>query len=151
MNAMENQIKEMYEKAFYDIIDETIQSDKPDYDWIVNLYSEIKERLIKYIKKDSKIYKQIDDEFDIVLFKQMITNDAFDNNSLFKLITNTFSWISKLQAPIRDKETEEAKKRILNADPSKMVSTFIKEVNVCINNIDEDIYNYIALQKSKED
>jgi len=150
MNAIENQIKEMYEKAFFDIIDETIHSDKPDYDWIVRLYEEIKERLIKYIKKDSKIYKQLDEEFDTVLFKQMITNDAFDLDSLLKLINNTFLWVGRLQAPIRDKETEEAKKRVLNAEPNKMVSTFIKEVNLCINNIDEDIYNYIALQKSKE-
>ena len=61
MNVLENQIKEMYEKAFYDIIDETVNSDSPDYKWIITLYGEIKERLIKFIKKDSKVYKRIDD------------------------------------------------------------------------------------------
>ena len=40
MNALENQIKEMYHKAFYDIIDETIASNSPNYEWIVNLYAE---------------------------------------------------------------------------------------------------------------
>jgi hypothetical protein len=51
MNKLENQIKEMYHKAFYDIIDETIASNSPNYEWIVNLYIEIKQRLIRYILK----------------------------------------------------------------------------------------------------
>ena len=54
MNSIKNQIQEMYEKAFYDVIDENVNSDKPDYDWIVNLYTEIKNRLLRYVKKDSK-------------------------------------------------------------------------------------------------
>ena len=72
MSALENQIREMYQKAFYDIIDETVASKNPDYEWIVDLYSEIKQRLVRYIKKESKTYRLIDEQFDIALFKQMI-------------------------------------------------------------------------------
>ena len=147
MNVLENQIKEMYEKAFYDIIDETVNSDSPDYKWIITLYGEIKERLIKFIKKDSKVYKRIDDEFDIDLFKQMIENDVFDSNSLLKLIDNTFYWVKFLGAPIRDQNADDAKKRVLEADPQKIVSTFIKEVNLCIDYIYEDIINFINTSK----
>lgn len=143
MSALENQIKEMYQKAFYDIIDGTVSSDNPDYEWIVNLYAEIKHRLIRYIKKESKIYKSIDEQFDIVLFKQMIENDVFNVDSLFKLINTTFYWIETLQAPVRDKSTKEAKSRVLNAPREKMVSTFIKEVNQCIDLLDEDFENFI--------
>ena len=35
MSKIENQIKEMYEKVFYEIIDETVSSDNPDYVWII--------------------------------------------------------------------------------------------------------------------
>jgi hypothetical protein len=143
MNALENQIKEMYEKAFYDIIDETINSNTPDYDWIVTLYSEIKERLLKYVKKDCNVYKSIDEDFDIDLFRQMIVNDVFDMDSLLKLINNTFNWIKKLQAPIRDQSTEDSKQRVLNSQPEKIVSTFIREVNVCIDYIEEDVVKFI--------
>jgi len=146
-DVINEQIKQMYAKAFYDIIDETINSDKPDYDWIVSLYTEIKERIIKYIRKDCKVYKQIDDDFDIKLFKQMIEYDVFNYESLLKLINNTFYWIKHLQAPIRDEMTEEAKQRILNSQPEKMVSTFIKEVNTCLDILDEDLINYIKKEK----
>ena len=139
MNAIENQIKEMYEKAFYDIIDETIKSDKPDYKWIVSLYTEIKMRLLNYIKPGTTIHKQLDADFDIDFFTHMIKNDVFDRESLFKLINNTFSWIEKLQAPARDQTTEEAKTRVLNSQPEKIVSTFIREVNICIDNIYMDL------------
>jgi hypothetical protein len=147
MNALENQIKEMYHKAFYDIIDETIASNSPNYEWIVNLYAEIKQRLIRYIRKDSKTYKLIDEQFDIPLFKQMIENDVFNYDSLFKLINTTFYWIETLQSPARDQTTKEAKNRVLNIQPEKMVSTFIKEVNQCIDLLDEDFENFIQINK----
>ena len=147
MNTIDEQIKEMYNKVFYEIIDETVSSDKPDYVWILKLYSEIKERLIKFIKKDSKVYKQIDEEFDIELFKQMIENGVFDNNSLIKLINTAFYWVKFLGAPIRDKATDESKDRVLTSEPSKIISTFIREINMCIDYIDEDIIKFIKETK----
>ena len=54
MNSIEKQIRDTYEKAFYDSIDNEINSKNPDYDWIVSLYSEIKNRIIKYVKKTSR-------------------------------------------------------------------------------------------------
>ena len=150
MSALENQIKEMYQKAFYDIIDGTVSSDNPDYEWIVNLYAEIKHRLIRYIKKESKIYKSIDEQFDIVLFKQMIENYVFIVDSLFKLINTTFYWIETLQSPARDQTTKEAKNRVLNVQPDKMVSTFIKEVNGCIDLLDEDFENFIKISNENK-
>ncbi len=148
MNKLENQIKENYQKAFYDVIDGIVASKNPDYDWIVNLYIEIKHRLIRYIKKDSKTYKLIDEQFDVPLFKQMIENDVFDIDSLFKLINTTFHWIETLQAPARDQSTKEAKNRVINAQREKMVSTFIKEVNECIDLLDEDFKNFIQNNKN---
>lgn len=147
MSKLEQQIREMYNKAFYDIIDETIQSKNPDYEWIMKLYLEIKNRLIRYLKKESNVYKQIDEEFDVVLFKQMLENDVFDLESLLKLVNNTFKWVKLLQAPARDKTTEDAKSRVLSAPPEKMVSTFIKEVNFCIDLLDEDFVNFINEKK----
>ena len=77
----------------------------------------------------------------------MIENDVFDSNSLLKLIDNTFYWVKFLGAPIRDQNADDAKKRVLEADPQKIVSTFIKEVNLCIDYIDEDIINFINTSK----
>lgn len=143
MYKIEEQIKEMYQKAFYDSIDETVNSKNPDFEWIVRLYEEIKNRLIRYIKKDSKTYKQFDEQFDVSLFKQMIENDVFDSNSFIKLVNTTYYWLEKLQAPQRDTFTRESKQRVFESPSEKAVSTFIKEVNLCIDLLDEDFEKFV--------
>jgi hypothetical protein len=77
----------------------------------------------------------------------MIENDVFNYDSLFKLINTTFYWIETLQSPARDHSTKEAKNRVLNTQPEKMVSTFIKEVNQCIDLLDEDFVYFINNNK----
>jgi hypothetical protein len=69
----------------------------------------------------------------------MIEMDVFDLTSMLKLVNNTFYWIYKLQAPNRDEETEISKNNVLTSEPNKMISTFIKEVHICLDNIDQDM------------
>lgn len=142
MSIIQEQIKNNMRKAFFDIIDETVNSDKPDYDWIVKLYTELRDRLLAFLRKDGKIYKQLEESFDIPLFKQMIENDVFEMESMVKLVNNMFYWIVKLQAPVRDTETSEAKSRIFKSEPSKMISTFLKEVHICIDKMEDDMLEY---------
>jgi hypothetical protein len=142
MNNIEEQISINFQKAFFDAIDETINSKNPDNEWICRLYEEIKIRLLRYIKKDSKTYKSIDESFDIDLFKQMISNDVFDSISMMKLINNTFYWIEQIQAPIRDDFSNKAKEIVLSSEPNKIVSSFLKEVYKCLEYLDDDMYNF---------
>jgi hypothetical protein len=145
---MEKQITETFYKAFYDSIESTVRSDKPDYDWIVKLYTEIRDRLCRYFKKDSKTYIQINNSFDIPLFKQMIENDVFDGNSLIKVIDTTYYWIEQLQAPIRDESTRESKNKVLSiTDPYKVIPCFIVECNTCLDLFDIDMYKHLTNNK----
>lgn len=146
MNAIERQINEQMVKAFFDLIDENVNSDKPNFDWITQLYIEIRDRLAKYLKPESKMYKNLENDFDVELFRQMIENNVFDINSLISLVNNTFDWVLKLEAPVRNSTTREALTRVLNSKPEKMISTFLREIHICLNQIDEDteIYNYIT-------
>ena len=142
INKISIQIEQQMKKAFFDLIDETVNSEKPDYDWITNLYSELLNRLASFLKNNPKNYKLLQDEFDIELFRQMISNDVFDQMSMLKLVNNTYGWIQKLQAPARDSETNESKNRVLNSEPPKMISTFLKEIHVCIDNIEKDLIEF---------
>ena len=142
MNKISIQIEQQMKNAFFDLIDENVNSDKPDYEWITNLYEELLNRLALFLKKNSNYYKLLQDEFDVELFRQMISNDVFDQDSMLKLVNNTFGWIYKLQAPARDQETDDAKKRVLSSEPSKMISTFLKEIHICIDNIETDIKEF---------
>ena len=48
------QIEKNMKQAFYDLIDQNTNSENPDFDWIVNLYVEIKEKLMHYLKKENE-------------------------------------------------------------------------------------------------
>ena len=50
--------------------------------------------------------------------------------------------IEKLQAPFRDEFTRESKNRVLSSDPKNFISTFLKEIHDCLDNIDYDIEKY---------
>lgn len=144
MNKIEIQIKEQMRNAFFDLITDTVNSKNPDYEWITRLYVEIRDRLRFFIKKDSSTYRQITDDFDEKLFFQMCTNDVFDYNSMIKLINNTFDWIKKLQAPVRDNFLEESKNRVLNAaEPKKIISVFLKEVHECLDIYEKDMFEFL--------
>ena len=140
MTTIEEQIRSTMKKAFFDLIDKNVNSTKPDFDWITRLYQDIKFKLLSFLpNKKGKVYQQIDNDFDVELFKQMIENDVFNQESMVKLINNTFFWILELEAPIRDEETLEAKKRVLTSEPTKIISTYLKEVHTCIEQIELDI------------
>ena len=67
---MEDKIKETYQRAFFDLLEERVSDKEPAYDWIVKLYDEIKNKLIRILSKDSRLRKNIDDSMDIKLFEQ---------------------------------------------------------------------------------
>ena len=146
MATIEEQIQTEMKNAFFNLIDDNINSENPDFEWISRLYEEIKIKLLSFLpNKNGKVYKQLDLDFDIELFKQMIENDVFNQESMIKLVNITFDWILKLEAPIRDKNTIEAKNRVFNSDPEKIISTYLKEVHGCIEQIETDI---IALRSN---
>jgi hypothetical protein len=144
MSNFELQIKEQMHKAFFDLIDQNVNSEKPDYEWITRLYIEIRNRLCLYIKKDSKTYKQILEEFDEKLFFQMCSTEVFDYIAMCKLINNSFDWIKKLQAPIRDEFLEESKNRVLKiTDFTKLISTFLREIHICLDLYEKDMKDFL--------
>lgn len=143
MTTIEKQIQTEMKNAFFNLIDENVNSKTPDFEWISTLYQEIKIKLLSFLpNKNGKTYKQLDMDFDVDLFKQMIENDVFNQESMIKLVNNTFDWILKLGAPIRDKNINEAKDRVFNSVPEKIISTYLKEVHDCIEQIESDIINF---------
>jgi hypothetical protein len=148
MSDIEKQVRDTYYQAFYDSIDETVNSKSPDYEWIVRLYLDIRDRLLRYIKKGTDTYRIIDDQFDEKLFEQMITNDVFDKQSMIALINGSFNMVLRLEAPERDKATLESRQRVFESEPEKIVSTFIREINQCLDLIDVDFINLFAEKKN---
>jgi hypothetical protein len=149
---LNNQIKENFQKAFYNLLEIKVNESPPDYEWITRLFEEIKDRLVFFIKKDSPIRKDIEDRLDTELFDQMIKNNAFNGEDFYKLINYVFDLCLQLGSPARDKETNEKKNEVLTLMTNggtfaQIVPLFIKNSNQCIDKIYEDFAN---LTKNKK-
>jgi hypothetical protein len=145
-NEINNQIKDNFNKAFYDLLEMKVTAEPPDYDWIVRLFQEIKDRLIFFLKKGSPFRNDIEEKLDVELFDQMIRNNAFNGTDFYNLINYVFDLCLKLGSPARDQETENKQNEVLqlmqnNGTFAQIVPLFIKNVNYCIDNIYNDFRN----------
>ena len=86
---------------------------------------------------------------DVELFGQMIRNEAFDSNDLYKLISYTFQKCIQLGSPQRDAETNERLRKVLELMYSKdatianIVPYYILHINHCVDMIHMDVSNFI--------
>ena len=74
----------------------------------------------------------------------MVTHNAFDGDSLLRLVNTTFKWIHDLQMPARDSDTESAKQRVLQAGTSmvEIVPVYIKEAHGCLDTMEQDFQEF---------
>jgi len=144
LDGLKKKIITEYKKSFYDLIEEKTCSDKPDFDWLIELYSEIREKLIYFLKKGSPLRIEIEESFDIELFSQMIKNNAFKANDLYNLINYTFEKFLQLGSPARDKEVKKMRDELFllmknNATFGNIVSNYLKYSHICLENFYEDM------------
>ena len=151
MTTLAKRFEVQMRNAFWDLLEEKVASDPPDYDWIVRLYTEIRDRLCSFVSQGSNVRKEISAGFDVVLFSQMIRNDAFDGDDMTRLIGTTFCFISSLQAPCRDAELQRRRQEITDHASSggtfaTIVPMYIKSSHFMMDLIQADIE---ALSKQK--
>ena len=137
---MESQMK----KAFWDLLQEKVSAQPPDFDWITRLYTEIRDRLMSFVRKGGKLHTEIEEAFDTDLFSQMIRNDAFDGGDMLRLVESTFAYISALQAPYRDAELLSVKATILTRASeggtfAEIVPLYIRSVHKLLDYIEYDL------------
>tara|TARA_B110001450_G_scaffold229983_1_gene230939 strand:+ start:1594 stop:2106 length:513 start_codon:yes stop_codon:yes gene_type:complete len=139
---IQDQIKEQFQKAFYDTIKHSIQN--KNHDHIIRLYVEIQDRLATMLKKDGPTHQRLINDFDIPFFEQRLRNNAFDGHSMTSLVQTTFAWIHNLQMPLRDHATEQAKRRVLTAGTTmeEVVPVYIKECHGCLDLMEKDMKEF---------
>lgn len=144
MNAQfENQIRENFERAFIDTLIKNINKDPPDIEWLLQLFTEIKTKLIKLTPNRLDISNGLDLE----LFQQMLVNSTFDISDLKNLIDFVFSTSLKLCTPVRDRDIQDTQNNLQqmitdNKSFGEIVSTFVVHANKIINTIHDDIKEF---------
>ena len=153
VKQLTEQFKETYKKAFFDLLEQKVAADPPDYEWIARLYNEIRVKLTSILRKGSHFRNEIEEHMDTELFKQMIKNKAFQPTDLYNLVNYTFNVCKKMGSPGRDKETDEKKQEIIdlvnsgNATFANVVPLYIKNINHCVDYIYEDLHGVAQLLK----
>jgi hypothetical protein len=79
-------------KAYFDLVEEKLTTEPLDYAWVVQLYDEIKFKLIGILKPDSELRNDIE--------------DRMDYRDLRKLVNYVFDKILSLCAPVRDPDVK---------------------------------------------
>ena len=144
----EQELKNTFEKAFSDVLKESIVNEQPDYNWLLRLFDEIRLKLCRLVPNNKSIQDKINEHMDIQLFEQMIINNAFTSNDLKNLVDFVFDMILKLQTPTRDTDTKNVYNQLCSKfeDSScifgEIVSNFVIDANKCIDFIYEDISKF---------
>jgi hypothetical protein len=140
------QISATYKRAFFDLLEEKVKEEPPDYDWIVKLYKEIRYKLTFFLKKGSSFRKHVEEGMDVELFDQMLRNNAIGGVEFYNLVNFVFECSLKLGSPRRDKEVSAKRDEIFECMKNnglfcELVPLFIKNSNMVIDWIHEDLGN----------
>lgn len=149
MENLKRDIESQLRKAYFDLIEERVNSTPPDYDWLVKLYSEIVKKITVFLKINSPIRVKIEDNMDVELFSQMIKNNAFNSTDMIQLVKYTFDTLMLLGSPGRDNDIIEMKTNILDlikkpdSTFGEVVSLYLKNAHIGIDNYHRDFENSI--------
>ena len=134
---MEQQIKEQFEKAFFDLLD---QDGSNSLEHLRTLLTEITETLCSFVPNRTDIHKEIHENIDVDLIKNMIENNAFDDKNLYNLAVYIISLIKRFQPAVMDEDVNEWEQGMLQQftekfEYSDFLVTFFRSVFNMLENI----------------
>ena len=145
VNRLTTQVRETYKRAFFDLLQEKVAANPPDFEWLTRLYGEIRTKLISLLREGSQLRLEIEESIDCDFFKQLISNNVFSPEDFYTLIRYVFEKCKQLGSPARDAETDAKLKEIIDfvdsgdATFATLGPMFIKNANECLDTVYEDI------------
>uniref|UniRef100_A0A146LJJ9 T-complex protein 11-like protein 1 n=2 Tax=Lygus hesperus TaxID=30085 RepID=A0A146LJJ9_LYGHE len=103
-----NAVKQNMHDAFWNIFQEEINKDPPQYSMAFLLIQDIKESLFAVMTPNAvSVKNEVEEVLDVELMKQQLENQALDVNTYVQFI---ISVMSKICAPVRDEQLANLKK-----------------------------------------
>ena len=138
---METTIKETYYRAFKDLVTQKIM--EKEYEWVVRLYKEIKDRLLALVRFESELYKEMDRELDPGHLEQMLVHEVLDMTDLCRITDYLFGLCLSLGSPARDAHVKQERDRILadvRSDGITSLAVITPDLILSCNKTIDDIY-----------
>ncbi|CAG7717199.1 unnamed protein product [Allacma fusca] len=101
-DSMESRIQQQMKRAFWDLLEEQLNADSPNYSQALSIFEEMKTMLLSLLMPHNhSMRKRINEVLDVDLIRQQVQNDALEFPKYAEFIV---SILSQLCAPSRDEE-----------------------------------------------
>jgi len=95
-------VRETMEKAFWDVVTDSLRGDKPDYSQLINLVKEVRDSLQELAPKGWK--EEIFGNIDLEILSQVLESGSKDTEYLRQILQYSLDMVRKLSAPAREAE-----------------------------------------------
>ena len=110
IDNLQNQVKENFDKAFWDLFEQNIENKK--YEQLLKTMEEVKINFKSLVPNRKDIHRQLDENMDTEFLKGMLEHDAVDSTYIYNMICYIVQQIKSLEAPIDNADTETWKQSI---------------------------------------
>ncbi len=86
--------------AFWHLLENDLKQTPPNYSGLINLITELKTYMMACVPNRLDIHHEINTNIDIELWKQMLNNNAFDNNTIYGVMQYVMQKIKEWSAPV---------------------------------------------------
>uniref|UniRef100_A0A0E0KQX8 T-complex protein 11 n=1 Tax=Oryza punctata TaxID=4537 RepID=A0A0E0KQX8_ORYPU len=105
-------VKATMEKAFWDLVTDSMRADKPDYSQLINLVREVRDSLHELASKELK--EEILENIDLEILSQVLESGSQDARYLGQILQYSLDMVRKLSAPAKEDDMKRSHEKLLN-------------------------------------
>ncbi|KAF8714788.1 hypothetical protein HU200_027315 [Digitaria exilis] len=107
----QKKVRETMEKAFWDMVTNSIKGDKPDYSRLINLVKEVSDSLHELAPKEWK--EEILENIDLEILSQVLGSGSQDVQYLGQILQYSLDMVRKLSAAAKEDEMKKSHDKLL--------------------------------------
>ncbi|OEL15059.1 hypothetical protein BAE44_0023919 [Dichanthelium oligosanthes] len=108
----QNKVRETMEKAFWDMVSESLTGEKPDYSQSISLVKEVRDSLHELAPKQWK--EEIVENIDLEILSQVLGSGSQDAQYLGQILQYSLHMVRKLSAAAREDEMKKSHDKLLS-------------------------------------
>ncbi|KAL5213645.1 hypothetical protein ABZP36_002797 [Zizania latifolia] len=108
----QHKVRETMEKAFWDVVTDSMEGDKPDFSQLINLVREVRDSLHELASKGLK--EEILENIDLEILSQVLGSGSQDTQYLGQILRYSLDVVRKLSAPAKEDLMKKSHVKLLN-------------------------------------
>lgn len=109
---LQKKVRETMEKAFWDMVTNSMRGDRPDYSQLINLVKEVRDSLHDLAPKEWK--EKILENIDLEILSQVLGSGSQDAQYLRQILQYSLDMVRKLSAAAKEDEMKKSHEKLLS-------------------------------------